>query len=231
MKVSSLTADAVDRVGYAIVPDVIQPEECVKVLADLAALRPLRSRAGLRHAMRYPTVRAIAEDPRVLAVAREVLGEPALPFRATLFDKPQNSNWLVAWHQDTALPMRAKRDSENWGPWSLKDGILYAHAPAEILGQILALRIHLDDSTAHNGPLRVLPQTHSQGVLTDGEIHQMASEIVAEQCLAPRGGITAMRPLIIHASSKSRSDQSRRVLHVEYAPSQDFVDAIGLAIA
>ena len=39
------------------------------------------------------------------AVARFV--GPAQPFRATLFDKSASANWLVVWHQDTALPMRA----------------------------------------------------------------------------------------------------------------------------
>jgi hypothetical protein len=43
----------------------------------------------------------------------------------------------------------------------IKDGMVYAHAPASVLRQILALRIHLDDSTAHNGLLRVLQGTQT----------------------------------------------------------------------
>ena len=31
---------------------------------------------------------------------------------------------------------------------------------SEALERVIALRIHLDDSTADNGPLRVLPGTH-----------------------------------------------------------------------
>lgn len=231
MKLTSPIADAIDCKGYAGVPDVIEPAECVQVLEDLAALPLSRSRAGVRHAMRYPPLRAIAEDPRVLEIAREILGYGALPFRATLFDKSQNSNWLVAWHQDTALPMRAKREEVGWGPWSVKGGIDCAHAPAKILEQILALRIHFDDSTADNGPLRILPGTHSIGVLSDEKIHALSRSDTAQQCVVMRGGAIAMRTLIVHASSKSNSPQSRRVLHVEYAPSQDFADAIGLAIA
>ena len=38
-------------------------------------------------------------------MAQEVLGRAALPFRATLFDKSPTPNWLVVWHQDTALPL------------------------------------------------------------------------------------------------------------------------------
>src|SRR5438876_642413 len=32
----------------------------------------------------------------------------------------------------------------------VKDGVIYAHAPGTALGQVLALRVHLDDSTADN---------------------------------------------------------------------------------
>jgi hypothetical protein len=33
------------------------------------------------------------------------LGGSAIPFRATLFEKTPGANWLIPWHQDTALPL------------------------------------------------------------------------------------------------------------------------------
>ena len=78
--------------------------------------------------------------------------------RATLFDKSPDSNWLVVWHQDTALPLVERKDLPGWGPWSTKEGVLYAHAPSQALSQVLALRVHLDDSTSVNGPLRCSPE-------------------------------------------------------------------------
>jgi hypothetical protein len=41
------------------------------------------------------------------------------------------------------------------------------------------------------------------GVLTDEAIEKLAAEIKPVDCLVPAGGIVAMRPLIVHASSKS----------------------------
>src|SRR6266705_1926101 len=140
-------------------------------------------------------------------------------------------NWLVSWHQDTALPLRERRETPGWGPWSLKDGVNYAHAPASALSRVLALRVHLDDSTSENGPLRVLPGTHTLGVLTDDEIHELATRIAAADCLVSRGGVLAMRPLIVHASSKSQSNVPRRVLHIEYAASAVTEEGMALAIA
>jgi ectoine hydroxylase-related dioxygenase (phytanoyl-CoA dioxygenase family) len=99
-------------------------------------------------------------------------GSGAFPYHATLFDKSPTSNWLVVWHQDTALPLRERKALAGWGPWSVKEGVNYAHAPASALRQVLALRVHLDDSTEHNGPLRVLPGTHTRGVLSDEEIER-----------------------------------------------------------
>jgi phytanoyl-CoA dioxygenase PhyH len=180
----------------------------------------------MRHAMRNAGVAALARDARLMAMAQEVLGRAALPFRATLFDKSVTSNWLVVWHQDTALPLCERREAPGWGPWSIKDGVNYAHAPARALEQVLALRLHLDDSIAANGPLRVLPGTHSHGVLSDEALGDLSRQIVAIDSTVPRGGILATRPLVVHSSSKSQSNVPRRVLHLEYAASLVFDEGL-----
>ncbi|MGA2421937.1 MAG: phytanoyl-CoA dioxygenase family protein [Candidatus Acidiferrum sp.] len=219
-----------EELGIAIEHEVIPERDIGGLLEEIAQCDASRSRAGIRHAMRHRAIAQFAEDVRLLHLAREVLGRGAFPFRATLFDKSPASNWLVGWHQDTALPLRQRRDVAGWGPWSVKDGVTYAHAPAMALSQLVALRVHLDDSTAQNGPLRVLPGTHTNGVLTDDEMLRLATTTPSQECVLPAGGILAMRPLIVHASSKSRSAMPRRVLHIEYA-ARRFVDDLELAIA
>src|SRR5208282_5439153 len=201
--------------GFAIIPNALLESEVADLLAVLEQSELPRSRAGMRHAMRNESVAAVARDPRLLSMAQEILGSAAIPFRATLFDKSPTSNWLVVWHQDTALPLRERREVPGWGPWSIKEGVNYAHAPAGALEQVLALRLHLDDSVAENGPLRVLPTTHTLGVLSDEALHSLSTQISAADCLVPRGGILVMRPLVVHASSKSQSSAPRRVLHIE----------------
>jgi ectoine hydroxylase-related dioxygenase (phytanoyl-CoA dioxygenase family) len=223
--------EQVCRFGFATIPTAVPNSEITALLGELKTDGLSRSRAGFRHAMRHHAVAAFARDSRLVALAAEILGPTAIPFRATLFDKSPTSNWLVVWHQDTALPIRERRDVTGWGPWSTKDGIAYAHAPASALENVVALRVHLDDSTEDNGPLRVLPGTHSHGVLEDHAVHQLASKITPVDCLGPLGGLIAMKPLIVHASSKSRSPQPRRVLHIEYALSLDLPDGLELALA
>jgi Phytanoyl-CoA dioxygenase (PhyH) len=128
------------------------------------------------------------------------------------------------------LPLCERREAPGWGPWSIKDGVNYAHAPASALEQVLALRLHLDDSIAENGPLRVLPGTHSLGVLSDEALRDLSTQIEAIDCTVPRGGILAMRPLVVHSSSKSQSNVPRRVLHMEYAASLVFDQGLTLEV-
>ena len=111
-----------------------------------------------------------------------------------------------------------------------KAGVIYAHAPAWALSRVIALRIHLDDSDGDNGPLRVIPCSHLAGVLSDPAVTESASKNDYVECCVPRGGVIVMRPLIIHSSSKARSDKSRRVLHIEYADALEPCDGVRLAV-
>jgi ectoine hydroxylase-related dioxygenase (phytanoyl-CoA dioxygenase family) len=218
----------VDDPGYAIVEDVFSDDELAPVVAALDGHLASRSRAGARHVLAVPQVRALAGDPRLIDLAACFVG-PAQPFRATLFDKSASANWLVAWHQDRALPMRAQVDAPGWGPWSTKVGILYAHAPASALARVVALRVSLDPSTDANGPLRVLPGTHRHGLLDEAAVERLGREIAPVSCTVDAGGVVAMRPLLLHASSKSTSDARRRVLHIEYAAGTSFAPGLELA--
>lgn len=222
---------AIGDAGFAILPALFSHEYLDQLLHDIDESGTRRSRAGIRHALSLSPVTAVAREPQMIELAREVLGSEAFPFRATLFDKSPTANWLVVWHQDTALPLRERIDQPGWGPWSIKEGIDYAHAPATALSQVLALRVSCDDSTVENGPLRVLPATHTLGVLTDDSIHELAAQIAPVDCVVPKGGVVAMRPLVVHASSKSQIEMPRRVLHIEYAASESIVRPLQLAVA
>ena len=219
------------ELGYAITPQVLSENECNQLLRELSSWETGRSRAGVRHLMSCPAVSSVARDQRLQVLALEALGELPTPYRATLFEKSGDSNWLVAWHQDTALPLTTQFMSPEWGPWSHKSGITYAHAPAWALERIVTLRIHLDPCGQDNGPLRVLPGTHRKGILTNSEISILAKDEPFTECLVPQGGILVMKPLVLHASSRARKDAPRRVVHIEYAPASGLPEKIQLAVA
>jgi ectoine hydroxylase-related dioxygenase (phytanoyl-CoA dioxygenase family) len=219
------------REGFEIIPELIADKTIVEIGISVDKVSATKSRAGMRNALRVPVVHSLAKDEKLITLARRTLGDEAIPFRATLFDKSPESNWLVVWHQDTALPLREREDLAGWGPWSMKEGVLCAHAPASALEQVLAIRVHLDDSNEENGSLRVLPGSHTTGVLSDDAIHDLSIKAPAVDCYVPSGGILLMRPLTVHASSKAKTKNARRrVLHIEYAASLKMSNGLELQI-
>ncbi len=223
--------EELNKNGFSVIHDVFSSSECTRILDHLSTWEIGRSRAGTRHLMTCPAVFSLANDSRLIALASMALSERAIPYRATLFEKSPRSNWLVPWHQDTALPLSEKLDGSEWGPWSNKFGVKYAHAPSWALEKVVTLRVHLDPCGLENGPLRVIPGCHKNGVLTDDQIGAIAKSQAPVECTVPAGGVLLIRPLIIHASSKCKSKIPRRILHIEYAPQTGIGTGIHLAVA
>ena len=217
--------------GYYIANGVISPTECDELLELIAELSAHPDRAGIRGLMVYPWVRSLAHDSRLTDLVGRVSGRKATPYKATLFNKTSKANWLVAWHQDTALPIDRFIADSGWSAPSMKAGQLFAQAPASALERIVALRVHIDASTPVNGPLRVIPGSHSFGILCDSEIRDLVQSSGAAECLVDRGGVIAMSPMLLHASSKVTDDLPRRVLHIEYAESLELEDGVKLCIS
>src|SRR2546430_498362 len=103
-----MTAYQTQNPGFRISERVLSAEECETIVSSLSNSKVSRGRAGARHLMGVPEVARIASDTRLLDIARRELKTELFPFRATLFEKSGKANWLVVWHQDTALPLRAR---------------------------------------------------------------------------------------------------------------------------
>jgi ectoine hydroxylase-related dioxygenase (phytanoyl-CoA dioxygenase family) len=210
-------ADAVERDGWAVTPPVVPERDVDSVLAELAPLG-VASRGGVRNLLdTSPSVRSLALSPAVRAVAEAVLGEHCFAVRAILFDKTPDANWKVVWHQDLTIAVRKRADVAGFGPWSDKAGVPHVQAPAELLARMLAVRVHLDDCGAQNGPVRVISGSHREGRLTAAEVESRRVATAPVDCLVARGGVLAFRPLILHASSPATTPAHRRVVHFEFA--------------
>ncbi|MFK5923870.1 MAG: phytanoyl-CoA dioxygenase family protein [Verrucomicrobiota bacterium] len=137
--------------------------------------------------------------------------------RSILFDKTISKNWPVAWHQDLTIALKHKIELPAYAPWSVKDGVPHVQPPTELLQSMTTIRIHLDDTPAENGALRVIPASHQLGKIPskDIPIHSARSIHICE-CQA--GDILTMSPLILHSSPRSTHPSRRRVIHFEYAP-------------
>ena len=199
--------------GFAIVPEVIDAGEQQALAVALGTV----CGAGQRGLLAEPAVAALARSARLIELVRPHLpGEPRA-VRAIYFDKSSESNWLVAWHQDVTLALAERIETPGFGPWSIKEGVAHVQPPVELLGQMLTIRLHLDDADAANGALRVLPGSHRAGRLSAEQIRGLRALQPEVLCTVKAGGATLMRPLLLHASSRSTTHRRRRVLHIEYA--------------
>jgi ectoine hydroxylase-related dioxygenase (phytanoyl-CoA dioxygenase family) len=145
-----------------------------------------------------PLVGWLAAHSTLRTLATELAGTDVRLFRVLAFDKRPEANWFVPWHQDRADETGERAEAD--------------------LRRIVTLRIHLDDCTEDDGPIEVLPGSHVHGRLDRTRIAEVAGSGDALLCLAARGDILAMRPLLVHRSQRARQPKQRRVLHLEFAP-------------
>jgi ectoine hydroxylase-related dioxygenase (phytanoyl-CoA dioxygenase family) len=203
----------VSQNGFAIIQHVLSPTLCDQLIAAIERANHCDS-AGLRQPHRsVPEISQLIQSPTIYSL----LPTTAFLVRSILFDKTAGRNWMVPWHQDLAICVQERIETEGFTSWSVKEGIAHAHAPASVLEKMIIVRLHLDPCGAANGPLRVIPGSHRHGRLTDAQIHGWRAQNRGEICVVPRGGALLMRPLLLHASSRATQPGHRRVLHLEFA--------------
>jgi len=76
----------------------------------------------------------------------------------------------------------------------------------------------------------VIAGSHHAGVLCDEKVAEEVRHNDHIECVMGRGGVLAMRPLLLHSSSKVMSDAPRRVVHIEYADALQLAAGIRLAV-
>ncbi len=208
--------------GFAIVPGVLDPDRVEKLRRAIAAIpegeevRKKRSVYGVRNLLEVsPEVRQLAASAEIHQFVSPILGEAAFATRAVFFDKVPDANWTLGWHQDSVISVAERKEVPGFSAWGRKAGIWQVQPPAEILGRMVAVRVHLDDCGPDNGPLRVIPGSHRHGWVEDQLDHwkRTVPEVV---CGVDQGGIVLMCPLTLHASSKASSPSHRRVIHIEF---------------
>ena len=203
--------------GFVVLRSFFTDDEVAsfrETLAPLADSRRPGRRGLLQH---FPRIAALARDKRILNVLTEMPGKEPFAVRGILFDKTAQVNWAVGWHQDLAIAVKQRADVPGFGPWSIKDSVVHAHAPVRLLERMLTVRVHLDDTSCANGALRVVPGSHLAGKLEDAAIESIVSRNGSITCVAGAGDLLIMRPLLLHASSPAVEPAHRRVVHIEYA--------------
>lgn len=199
-----------DNDGFALVKEAISANEREELLTRLAHQQQSRS------LLDESWCRELACRLRASRLG-QLLPDTAVAVQCTYFDKSEQSNWFVGYHQDLSVPVREWVACADCTGWTQKEGITFVQPPLPVLESLVSVRLHLDENTPDNGPLRIVPGSHVLGRLgPDTErIRQGRDEIV---CLAPERSALVFKPLLLHASSKSRSALPRRILHFLFGP-------------
>lgn len=136
--------------------------------------------------------------------------------KAIYFDKPNDANWFVSWHQDVPINVVEKIETDGFTSWTQKKEINSVCPPEEVLHNIFTVRIHLDTTTEKNGALKVIPRSHTKQ-FTNDEINVIIENANPAILEVREGGVQLMKPLLLHCSSKTLNQKRRRVIHLEFS--------------
>jgi len=223
-----------ERDGYTVLPSVFGDEAIAAMIRTLEGIfveragteASIRGDEGTIYAARnilelWPdaaNIWRVAPLPEHLSA---VLGPCFGLVRILFFDKPPRQTWALPWHKDLTIAVRDNRlPTQHFRHPTRKAGVPHVEAPLSILQAMLTARIHLDDATEDNGPLKVVPGSHRTGKALTLDLTPPV------RLLANGGDVLLMRPLLVHCSGKSHPDtmRHRRILHLEFAAAAELPD-------
>jgi len=207
-----------EKNGYEVLKQFVDKKTIQTIKDEVDNYEAPYSKYGIRSAdKKFATIAHLMNSSHLLSKATEILGSTPKVVRVIYFDKTEESNWLVPWHQDRTIALNEKREVKSWGRWSMKDGVYHVQPAVEVLDKMITFRVHLDDSDRKNGCLKVIPQSHTLGLLTQEQIREITQKEAFEYCEVKEGDVLLMRPHILHASSKCGMPTHRRIVHIEYS--------------
>lgn len=221
----SVSKQTLNKNGYFILPNVLDEGMIADLIGELSSLKfssAVSQRGdsiyGVRNLINLsPVTGNFFQSSTVRNIVENFLGKDARMVRAIYFNKTENANWKVPWHQDLTIAVREKINISGFAPWTKKADIWHVQPPVDILKNMVALRFHLDDADESNGALKVITGSHLAGRLTAKEIMRIRLANETAVCRVKKGDCLIMRPLLLHSSSKGSAPTQRRIVHLEFA--------------
>lgn len=190
-----------------VIQNIDTSKETFRKSEDLFAIRQFLKEV--------PNVKDLIFNKNLKKIIKEIFDDNYFVVKSIYFDKPEKSNWYVAYHQDLTISVDKKIDLENFGPWTTKQNQFAVQPPLDILENIFTIRIHLDETDENNGALKVVPKSHAKGIYRPETIDwNVETENI---CNVEKGGIMIMKPLLLHGSNRTTNGKKRRVIHIEFS--------------
>lgn len=209
--------------GFSVINKVFSDKEVEEIVSVLDRIdtskenfRKSQDLFAIRQFLKeVPEIKDLIFNDSVQQIIREIFGEKYFVVKSIYFDKPETSNWYVAYHQDLTISVDKKLELPDFGPWTTKQNQFAVQPPLNILENIYTIRIHLDDTDENNGALKVVPKSHAKGIYRPETIDwTIETEYI---CNVEKGGIMIMKPLTLHGSNRTTNGNRRRVIHIEFS--------------
>ena len=220
MHLTDQQLQAFDKDGYLFFAGKFSPEEAALLKAEADAVYALEreevwreSSGAARTAFAAHTYNdafaRLGAHPRLIEPVMQILGGPVYIHQFKVNAKAAFDGEVWQWHQD-------------YGTWKRDDEMPEPRA--------MNIAVFLDEVTAANGPLLLIPGSHKQGVLQAGHDLETTSyplwtlerETVTELaerggCVAPTGPAGSMlmfSSLLVHASPPNISPFGRTIVYL-----------------
>ncbi|MEW7292858.1 phytanoyl-CoA dioxygenase family protein [Aquimarina sp. 2304DJ70-9] len=211
-----------DENGYSVLSDLYSDNEISQILAcienteqDGNSFMKTKDLFAIRQLIKnVPELSDLLFNKKLTELLTDLSESKYFLTKAIYFDKPSESNWFVAYHQDLSISVDKKVELKNYSNWTFKKRQYGVQPPIEILQDTITIRIHLDKTDKNNGALKVIPKSHLKGIVrADSKDWNIENEFV---CEVEKGGAMLMKPLTLHASNRTTNGKKRRVIHLEF---------------
>jgi len=211
--------------GFAVINNIFTDEEIESLLQAISKVDTSRQTVrktsdlfAIRQFLKeVPQAFEIIFNDRLNTIIAEIFGDKFFVVKSIYFDKPEASNWFVAYHQDLTISVDKNLNIAGFGPWTTKQNQYAVQPPLDILQDNFTIRIHLDNANKENGALRIIPKSHLKGIYRPETIDwSIETENI---CHVNKGGIMFMKPLLLHSSGRTTNNNKRRVIHIEFSRS------------
>jgi ectoine hydroxylase-related dioxygenase (phytanoyl-CoA dioxygenase family) len=191
----------------SVIENVDKSKDTFRMSSDLFAIRQFLKEV--------PEAKDLIYNNNLKNIINQIFGADYFTVKSIYFDKPEASNWYVAYHQDLTISVDKKIELAGFGPWTVKQNQFAVQPPLEILKNIFTIRIHLDDTNEENGALKIVPGSHAKDIYRPETIDWSVEKEVS--CNVHKGGIMVMKPLLLHSSGRTTNNKKRRVVHIEFS--------------
>jgi ectoine hydroxylase-related dioxygenase (phytanoyl-CoA dioxygenase family) len=200
-----------DRDGFVIVPDLFSAEECDRLKTEARTVLDTRAKPGasvhVHVSVGSPVFRALAEDPRVVDILKPIMPQGVMFLSDKIVYKSASKTFATPWHIDFFYWRNTRPKLSVWIP--------------------------LDDATAENGTLTVIPGSHKRdwhmvkiglpsgdfqyeinnGTWRDGDI---------VTCGIKRGSVIVFSDRLVHGSTRNTTGKDRyAIISTYHSPASD----------